>query len=146
MEGISIKTIIYVVFALGWLYFNYLKKKAKGKVIEPEQADLERESKKTVAEAPVLENVSDKKISMEVVSSEPLKASANMPTEIASNLLGNDLFHEGSIDDVHRPDKKKEKLADSNNTDNVNIGHAAMTEFDLKNMVIYHEIMKRPNY
>ncbi len=145
MEGINLKTVIYILFALGWLYFKYIRRKTEsddstvGKSI-PDSGSVTHGQKSTI---PMTETVSDK-MNRDFIDSpnkEILIPDHNYKVEYAE-----DLFHKVLVDDLNRQNVKNEKMNDQTAKDEAPSSHSVLTDFDPKNMIIYHEIMKRPSY
>ncbi len=145
MDGLNIKTVLYVLFAIGWLFFQYLKNKSKKHDLSNPNPDSDDESKKrddgdlkTIIEN-VLGTNTDKK-EIQVFEKE------NVKPFLTENKTENKLFHEVTIDDMHRASDKKENIIDSSLLEEHNEPNEVVSGLDLKKIVIYHEIMKRPTY
>ena len=145
MEGINLKTIIYILFAIGWLYFKYLKRNtqsddASKRSSAPENDTINQDQKGSI---PMSETVPDK-MNKDFIDSP--KKEVLIPAQVNKVEYADDLFHKVLVDDVNRQNFKKENINDEINKDEAPLSHALLNDLDPKNMVVYHEIMKRPSY
>ena len=145
MDGLNIKTVLYVLFAIGWLFFQYLKNKSKKHDSTEQNPNPEEESQNQEGDdfKTIIENVLGKNSDNKAII---IAEKEDVKTLVSENKTANRLFHQVEIDDMHRGSDKKENLIEVSPLEEHNESSEILSGLDLKKIVIYNEIMKRPNY
>ncbi len=143
MEFHGSKIVFYLILGLVYLIYNYYKFNGKNK------KNRNVQSEKKTAHFPSAEKYAQDTSSVpesKTVLAKNRGHNSEYNITLPNYDSKNNLFHQVEVDDIHR----NKFMHEHNESDNLSILSADLEneirDYDLKNMVVYHEILKRPKY